>query len=36
MEIGGFSFASLYGCDKDEVVRAVSAAARKAWRQSQP
>lgn len=27
LEIGGFSFASLYGCDKDVVVRAVSAVA---------
>lgn len=28
LETGGFSFASLYGCDKDAVVRAVSAVAK--------
>ncbi len=27
LEIGGFSFASLYGCDKDKVVKAVSEVA---------
>lgn len=27
LEIGGFSFASIYGCDKDAVVQAVSAVA---------
>ena len=27
LEIGGFSFASLYGCDKDAVVQAVSSVA---------
>jgi hypothetical protein len=27
IEIGGFSFASLYGCDKDAVVQAVSQTA---------
>lgn len=28
LEIGGFSFAGLYGCDKDAVVKAVSAVAQ--------
>lgn len=28
LEIGGFSFASLYGCDKDAVVQAVSSVAQ--------
>lgn len=28
VEVGGFSFASLYGCDKDAVVNAVSDAAK--------
>ena len=32
MEIGGFSFASLYACDKALVVKAVSQAAEKLWR----
>ncbi|MEM6689799.1 MAG: ATP-grasp domain-containing protein, partial [Planctomycetota bacterium] len=27
VEIGGFSFASIYGCDKDAVVQSVSAVA---------
>ncbi len=27
LEIGGFSFAGLYACDKDAIVEAVSAAA---------
>jgi hypothetical protein len=29
LEIGGFSFAALYACDKDAVVRAVSAVAER-------
>ena len=31
LEIGGFSFADLYVCDKSKVVAAVSAAAAEAW-----
>ena len=31
LEIGGFSFADLYACDKRAVVEAVSAAAHRAW-----
>jgi hypothetical protein len=31
LEIGGFSFADLYACDKNDVVAAVSAAALKTW-----
>lgn len=34
LEIGGFSCASLYGCNKDDVVRAVSIVAEKIWCES--
>ncbi len=34
LEIGGFSFADLYLCDKVAIVNAVSAAAISQWRQS--
>lgn len=35
LEIGGFSFADLYVCDKRAIAEAVSAAAAAQW-QSQP
>lgn len=34
MEIGGFSFADLYACDKRAVVEAVSTAAMDVWKKS--
>jgi hypothetical protein len=33
LEIGGFSFADLYACDKPRLVKAVSASALRLWRQ---
>jgi len=35
LEIGGFSFADLYACNKKDVVSAVSAAASRAWKKAQ-
>ena len=32
LEIGGFSFADLYACDKSDIVNAVSAVALTRWR----
>lgn len=32
LEVGGFSFADLYACNMDDVVRAVSAVAADVWR----
>lgn len=34
LEIGGFSFADLYACDKPAIVEAVSEAASRAWEQT--
>ena len=34
LEIGGFSFADLYDCDKGAIVEAASAAALRVWSQS--
>ncbi|MEM7317124.1 MAG: hypothetical protein AAF497_28655, partial [Planctomycetota bacterium] len=31
LEIGGFSFADLYSCDKTDIVAAVSAVALSLW-----
>jgi hypothetical protein len=35
LEIGGFSFADLYACNKSDIVAAVSAAAAGEWQQAQ-
>jgi len=35
LEIGGFSFADLYACDKSQIVREVSAAAIDLWKKVQ-
>lgn len=33
LEIGGFSFADLYACNKSDIVKAVSATAKSVWEQ---